>query len=183
MTFLLSDLFLPRESLPMAKMTTSPYKTDDPVYGDVAKMLLLAQFLGVKKVWNSKIRLRENAQYHSEWSKANKANTTLPKVRARTVSRRRHVLRQREGSGWGRAPRKPVRRCHVECTRSRARSSLFLLSCSWCCRELFLEQKPHGRNFFTRYLFIVLSTYAYQIGKKGPKRSQRLEVPRSFGHV
>ena len=26
------------------------YKTDDPVYGDVVKILLLAQFLGVKNV-------------------------------------------------------------------------------------------------------------------------------------
>ena len=47
----------------MVKMTTSPYKTDDPAYGDVAKTLLLAQFLGVEKVWNSKITLRVNAQY------------------------------------------------------------------------------------------------------------------------
>ena len=44
----------------MAKMTTSPYKTDNPVYGDVAKVLLLGQFFGVKKVRNSKVRLRAN---------------------------------------------------------------------------------------------------------------------------
>ena len=46
----------------MVKMTTSPYKTDNPVYGDLAKILLLAQFLGVKKVLNSNIKLRPNRQ-------------------------------------------------------------------------------------------------------------------------
>ena len=50
MTFLLSDIFLPRESLLMTKMTTSQYKADDPVYGDVAEILLLAHFLGVENV-------------------------------------------------------------------------------------------------------------------------------------
>ena len=36
--------FSPWESLLMANMTTSPYKTDDPAYGHAAKTLFLAQF-------------------------------------------------------------------------------------------------------------------------------------------
>ena len=37
------------KSFLMVRMTTSPHKTDDPVFGDVAKILLLAQFLGIKR--------------------------------------------------------------------------------------------------------------------------------------
>ena len=45
------------------------------------------------------------------------------------------------------------------------------------------SRSEEGTYATSPYPFIILGTYTYQSWKKGPKRSQRLEVPRSFGHV